>query len=89
MERDTVANPLLQTLSLISGYGQFRFEFTYTDYYREYTEVNFSTKNRFFFPSIQCLVRSARVSLYLSDGMRDRRALTTAVLTTDRGTCWY
>ena len=50
MERDTVANPLLQTLSLISGYGQFRFEFTYTDYYREYTEVNFSTKNRFFFP---------------------------------------
>ena len=32
MEKDTVANPLFQTLSLISGCGQFRFEFTYTDY---------------------------------------------------------
>ena len=35
MERDTVANPMqaiVSTLSLISGCGQFRFEFTYTDY---------------------------------------------------------
>ena len=32
MEKDTVANPLFQTLSLNSGCGQFRFEFTYTDY---------------------------------------------------------
>ena len=43
----------------------------------------FLTKTSFFLDSMLGQKRS-HFALYLSDGMRDRHALTTAVLTTDR-----